>query len=236
MNTAQHLLFDLDALLDTRLGCLIQHDPKAAADVDMMGYRQRLDDDLSAYCPGVSAETYRQWYTDRTAQTLPHSLGTGMMIRLKAMTYEIAGDVSALPFLETMTVTVNTYPYDLTESETSGLKMAIQEIVADRFKVHMKYLPPEALTPHVLDTHYHYYALYDLDTWLTHHHEALQTQPMPSFPINAPKLCFGQTPDEADIEKMGLSTQEETFTHMEFILSAHVMLGYLDVAEYCQLL
>ena len=76
MDAKQYLLIDLDALLDTRLGCLIRHRPQAAADVDMGAYRGRLHDRLWEFCDDVSEAQWRQWWAERDVGVLKSSLAT----------------------------------------------------------------------------------------------------------------------------------------------------------------
>lgn len=236
MIDVQHLLVDLDALLDTRLGCLIQHRPEAAAEMDVTAYRARLTDELWTLCEGVTEEEYKQWWAERDIETLQHSFATSIMMRLKAMTYNLIAVQAKQQFMTDLKVTVNTYPYRLDEDVKEAYRQAVVDVVAKGFRVEVVYLTPETLTPTHLAGTYHYYAIYDLDKWLTVHHEALAEHPMPSFSMNAPSLFFNRLPDETDIKDLGLDNPVEAFAKWELYMSAHVMLGFLPVVEYSQML
>jgi hypothetical protein len=234
--TRQHLLFDLDALLDTRLGCLIHHRTKESADIDMDAYRGRLADNLWTLCDNVTEEDYRSWWAQRDVAVLKCSLASSMMVRLKAMTYNLMAVRAKQGFMTDLKVVINAYPYKLDAETRQAYKESIKELVAKDFEVDVVYLPPEVLTPQVLFSSYDYYALYELDRWLTVNHVALTDHPIPAFPINAPSLYCNQIPTQADIEELGLSHREEAFAQWEVYMSAHLMLGFLPISEYTQLL
>ena len=236
MITRQHLLIDLDALLDTRLGCLIHHRAKDAAAMDMDAYRGRLTDNLWELCDNVTPEDYRDWWASRDIEVLKCSLASSMMVRLKAMTYNLMAVRSKQGFMTDLKVVVNTYPYKLEDEVRQAYKESVKDVISKDFIVEMVYLSPEALTPETLMVSYHYYALYDLDRWLTANHTALEEHPIPSFPINAPSLYCNRWPTDADIKELGLSHREEAFAQWELYMSAHLMLGFLPISEYTQLL
>lgn len=236
METRQYLLIDLDALLDTRLGCLIQHRVAEAAEIDMAAYRGRFNDDLWTLCRNVTEDDYRQWWADRDETTLQCSFATPMMMRLKAMTYELVAKKASHAYLKEIKVFVNIYPYRLSDQIKAEYQSAIKEVVHRGVGVEMVSLPPEQLSPQSLMSHYNYYALYDFDRWLTCQHEVLGENPIPAFPMNAPALFANALPDQTDIEKLGLFQTEEAFAQWEFYFGAHLSLGFLPAVEYSQLL
>lgn len=236
MNTSQYLLIDLDALLDTRLGCLIQHRPAQAAQMDMVAYRGRFTDNLWTLCDEVTEEQYKSWWANRSVETLQCSTATPMMVRLKAMTYNLMGSKGKLTYMEDLKVYVNTYPYQMDKDVKQAFQDAIKEVVAPDFEVKLVHLHPEVLSPQTLDLHYHYYAVYDLDAWLTYNHKRLEEHPIPAFSMNAPGLFFNHLPDDADIENIGLAQKSEAFVQWELVMCAHLMLGFLPVVEYSQML
>lgn len=236
MITKQHLLIDLDALLDTRLGCLIAHRPKEAAEMNMNAYRARLTDELWKYCDNVTEEEYKDWWGNRDVEVLKCSSATSMMVRLKAMTYNLTAVRAEQTFMTDLKVIVNVYPYTLPEEIKQEYKAAIKEVISKDFQVEIVRLPPMSLAPQTLLDTFNYYAIYDLDAWLIANHTLLEDKPIPAFPMNAPSMYCNSAPSEEDIKELGFSQPEEAFAQWELYMSAHLMLGFLPMIEYTQLL
>lgn len=236
MHASQHILVDLDSLLDTRLGCLITRKPVVAAKIDMDKYRGRLTDNLWELWPEVTEEEWRAWWSERDVNVLMNSLATPIMMRLKSATFNLKALQAKETMMTDLKVIINTYPYRLTDRVAFEYREAIKDICASGFVIESVYMPPEELTPSKLMDAFNYCIMYDFDKWLTVNHEALTKKPIPSFPMNVPSLYRNSVPGEADIKELGLSTPEEAFAQWELFMSAHLMLGFLPISEYSQIL
>ena len=236
MNTAQHILIDLDSLLDTRLGCIIAHRPEAAAKINMDEYRGRMTDDLWTLCPEITEEEWGTWWRERDVSALKCALATPIMLRLKATTYNLKAMQAKETMLTDLKVIINTYPYQLTDRIAFEYREAVKDVCAPGFVIESVRLAPEEVTPSLLMSSYHYCIMYDVNTWLTVNHDALVASPMPTFPMNVPALFHNRLPGPTDIKELGLSGAEEAFAQWELYMSAHLMLGFLPLSEYSQML
>lgn len=234
METQQRLLVDLDALVDTRMGCFIQHCGAEAAKIDMAAWRTRSSDNMDGVLPGVSHEDWARWYKRRDVTTLSHSFATAFMYKLKGMAAEAVKLKKAQPFLESCTLTINAHPYQLSDPIKHAFTEAISEVVDGVFTVHFVSLPPDILTPRTLTASWEYYCLYDLDAWMKAQHKNLEKDAIPKFAMNAPAIFRGSVPTEADIKELELSNERELFAQFEFAMSATIMLGYMPVDLFSQ--
>lgn len=236
MTNDQLILFELDALLDTRLGCIIQHMPKEAAEIDMTAWCSRVTNTVADFVPGLEQETWESWYAKRDLQTLKSSLATAFILEFQKKSFELVELNNRFPMVDNVGVFVNVYPYQLDQDTKDALKEVLDSFMAPGIKVGLIYQHPVNLTPTYLSENYHYYGLYNFDEWLGHQHETLLEKPIPAFAVNAPKLFSKAMPTDADIEELQLSDHEELFSGLELLLSPKLMVGFLEMRAFSQLL
>lgn len=190
------VLIDLDVLLDTRVGCIMQHNLELGSQlVNNPAYYDRNDDHFERIVPGIDLAQYQEWYKNRSTETLKFSKPTNAVFNLTSL---IGGMLVDLHSPSTLTreagIIVNLHPYDLTLDE----KHLIHQALVSYFGVEIRIRFIERFKSQIsfawLDhNHIHTYVLYDLYEWSQHqlgHINNINDYPkFPHINIIAPQLA-----------------------------------------------
>lgn len=198
---------ELDAILDTRMGTLLQIDPDCVQRVIENGYFTR-DRDLFFE---IDSKQFQERYKTRDKKTLQASVMTPMLSYIKDFckhTYE--GNIKT-PYLKQPIVRVNTYPYQLSDKEKALLLNAIKFRLGNIPPVEFVHLTYEQITPSYLKQDTSIIALYDPFEWLEVHskNERLRKETCPLVMMIGPLMFRNLEIRDKDIR--------EFQTHMEFL-------------------
>lgn len=114
------ILFELDALLDTRLPVLAKLSGQAAQEAIVNYYMERISDDPAGFCNGITKTEFDAAYKERDLSILKQSRPTMLMHMLSTIFQEInvqkvTGDPNTVN--QQIEIAINTWPYRLNQSE-----------------------------------------------------------------------------------------------------------------------
>ena len=228
----QHLLVDLDTLLDTRMGTLVKIDLDNLVKIDKKKYLTRRSDNFDELV-NVDIDEYKELYKNRDVETLKCSGMTTYMLAVNKMLGEIAKEKIDNPAIESIELHVNYYPYKLSESMIKEFTDVISFYTNRLTKVKLVNLHPMLITPSLLKNEYSLYATYDFDVWLGLQGKNLENHPIPTVTVNVPSLFVNEVPDKEAIEQIGVNKDTDLFGSFEYLLAPYVSLTYSDIKYFC---
>lgn len=156
------ILVSLDALFDTRLATLYKLDPQAAEKILTEGnYYRRLHDVF----PGVSKPEYEAAYLSRDVKTLRRTVITRTIEHINFFIARTIAAAAGTPFIRKPSVVINTYPYQLTETEVDMIILGVVAATRKEADVSVVRLSHEELTPRFIKANYVTVILYDYWNW-----------------------------------------------------------------------
>ena len=153
---------ELDALLDTRMGTLLRMNEHKFTKLLATGYHERIKDEFE----GFDMAEYWRLYEARDVQTLKRSQFTGVINALYGFVEKTLQKTLRTPFHSEPKIQINTYPYQLSESEISLMARAIAYHTHQHADVEMVYRTPEQLNPVYVREHYSTMFMYDGPAWI----------------------------------------------------------------------
>lgn len=227
----QVILVELDSLLDTRMGTLLQLDPTYAQELLVSNaYFTRVSDEFSS--PRFSQEEFKARYRWRNEDTLKQSLRTPVLIRLHEMILELEAMAINTPFVERVAVEINSYPYKLDPAVIDAFISSIACFVGPTAELSMVSYKPEDLSPQSIKAQgWTGLIFYDFDHWFTLHAEKLAQCDIHDVVFIVPALCVKAPPaDQLTVDgKPGPSI----FAVGEASLSEFLTLVYRDPRDFC---
>lgn len=228
----QHILCELDALVDTRLPSLALVNPEAAAKMVNDYYWQRLSDDFAKYTGGmVTNEAYLESYANRNVDTLRGALATNMCLSLTGMFARLCDQRINTPLVHDVKLTINFYPYLLDREEIEMYLTSLAVFTNNEVKLSDVWLAPEAITPNLLDADYSAYILYDYDHWMGLHEQSFHSKVIPRVTVFAPaRSAIGDFTEE-DITLPGIGVVSP-FEMLEFTNKLYMNLQLLNISQF----
>lgn len=225
----------LDVLLDTRLGTVLKIAGVDVSDRVLKGnYYFREDDDF----PGVNLAAYKAAYKARDVETLALSTLTNVVEVLRDILVTLMKQAVVRPFHEGVCLTINTYPYQLTEEETREVlkMMAIKFQALTNLDVPIRFdavhLSEAELTPEYCTAHFSAMFMYDYEQWLAAQQHAIIKRPIPEVTLYAPALYFAQTPSEETLAELKTQYNWSPFETMERSVRGGILLQLLPPAVF----
>lgn len=227
----QVILVELDSLLDTRMGTLLQLDLDYAKEqLATQAYFTRLSDEFSS--PQFSQEEFKARYRWRNQETLRLSMRTPVLSRLHEMVLELEVMAINTPFVERVAIEVNCYPYKLDPAVIDAFLQSIACFVGPTAELSMVSYKPEDLTPQAIKAQgWSGLIFYEFDHWFTLHAEKLSQCDIHDVVFIVPALYVKVPPaDQLTVDgKPGPSM----FAVGEASLSEFLTLVYRDPRDFC---
>lgn len=222
MKKTQRVLFQLDALLDTRVGTAYR---LGATEIDWQGYLERTHSKVWEFF-GLEQEVFEEAYRRRNIETLEISRATELFKQIPyVLRNKLVAAVSA-PLYERPEIVINYWPYNLSPEAAAHIKQAVFDSLPDdnRMRVSMVYRSIEKITAKYLKDNFCDYVLYDLTEWLEYNNKGFEETPIPEVSI-----VYPSTLNHEDISKFTpLSDHDDPFANIRLLLSPVVELR--DVA------
>lgn len=229
----QHILVELDTLIDTRLPALARCNPEAAALMMKPAYWQRLSDDFEKYTAGmVKNKDFKESYAKRDVEYLRGGLATNACLLLTKLFNELADQAVNSPLTGDLVLTVNFYPYELSHEEIEAYLTNISVFVNNRAQMRHVWMRPEEITPAFLDADYSAYILYDYNYWLGVQEKNFEKTSIPKVTAFAPAMSFVRDFTEEDITVQGVGPVNP-FELVEFSSKLFIDLHLLEVKYFC---
>lgn len=160
------LYTDLDSLFDTRAATLLRIGGTALVEQAIAGgYFTRIADEFE----GVDTEAFKAAYAKRDVYTLKEALLTSVIGLVSLFAGQTLTAVVNSPFRRQPEVAVNTYPYQLSDTEEIAIIAGLRAATSNNIDIRLIHLPPEALTPQMVKEKFAQVVMYDYVNWLETH-------------------------------------------------------------------
>lgn len=224
-----HLIsVDLDFLLDTRLATLHRIDPEAArkafANPAYFNRASDIFDDIA----GVDRVTFDEAYAKRDVETLYYSRICESILSLASIVFGLERERLQTPFIESVSVELNLYPYVLTPDQAEQFELAVAARLPLDVKVSSAFIPPEEMTPVKIKANYSGLLMYGFAGWFKLHGQRLEETKLTTVTVVAPKLHVN------DKEHFKPGAMGEEFAHVdpyeaiEGFMSPYIGLNWVD--------
>lgn len=190
---------ELDCLLDTRLGILRQYYPNQVHEIVMDDYHNRNCDIFK----GVDQQQFIELYKKRDIGILDKSTVTPCFALVNKVLYTMLKDLPDDPEFESVSLTVNTFPYYLDEDGLDKILAAVRKWVDFKVDVHFIYTTPRALTPSEVKAKYIALIMYDFNTWTEMHHASFGiAAEINEVTVLSPRIYPARPPTDDEIEEL----------------------------------
>lgn len=243
--TGYHILLDLDAVLDTRLGTIALFDEDTALSLSKdPRYVNRFYDEFSDIIthPEWSDADFKETYEKRNDLTLAVSRPTPMLYTLNPFLLGLVADCTHNPDKSQVEVCINMYPYLLDEEAKLDIIAAIRIHVPEPVTVTATYMPPDTINASYIRKNLTHWVTYDIDAWVGYHFSSDLTEDKlaalrtPRFTIIGPKRFKGKK------EFLEFTTYIKTvtsknaikdpFVEQAFLMIDHVALDFRSMCEF----
>lgn len=217
------IYIDLDSILDTRLGTISKLYPERA--IELLGdaaYYMREENVFE----GVDKALFDTAYAKRDKETLSSSTPTAFLLELRKIVFDVL-EKSVHPLHGDVDVTINVYPYKLTEDEKKDIEACVLYYTGECVPVRTIDLMPSLLTPVYFKGEFSVAIMYDFGTWLESQAEAFRTIQIPDVSLLVPKFWLKGKPTPEEFEEETVS-EEEPFIALEMLAVGCVGLELCD--------
>lgn len=223
---SRRILVDLEAILDTREGIVLDKYPHLHRKLDESAYRERVSEVIFSM---IGIEDWDERWKNRDVSSLMQSKPTYLMYELMHVFLgeEIAHNAGSPN--DKPTLTINTHPYKLTTEVKNELSSQLSEFYGG-IKIEMGYWNFEVLSPTTLKGGWDAWYMYDWYGWLEVNAHKLENR-IPTFVIYRPALLTG---DMTTVTSKQL--QEDAvnpFSESKKFLAEYVTTEILDAKTFC---
>lgn len=216
----------LDALLDTRYATIKKIAGDVGEQIVSKWYHTRVVDRFGRTDTPLTDEAYRAAYNARDEDTLKLSTMTFVPQYLINLVSKYTANLGKPLMAGMFDVSINIWPYDLSEERTSELKSIMRTYTADVANVDVVSIPDDKLTLEFIASQYNICFMYNFDEWLTLHMEEFKKKPIPQVSFLTPKLHL-PTASDSDIIK---SVKDDTsFEGASVLLRGLLAVYFMDV-------
>lgn len=222
------MLVELDSILDTRLGVLLDIDPEKVPTILAKDYHDRLWDVF----PEVDLLTFQRRYQSRDTKILKNSWATPMIDLMADFVYKTLQQTLRTPFHKQPMLEINTYPFKVSDEEASVIISAVAAKTDDQCDIKIVYYHPEDLNPVFLKNTYEVVMMYDFQEWLETHSKNgnWKKYSCPGVTVMAPLMV--KNTDSFDPKKKieHILSDYETLTKT---MAPYVDIQFLPMAAFC---
>lgn len=216
----------LDTLLDTRIATLDQLDPVSAKLIGEARYHTRTIDVFDRNGSAIKQTAYEEAYNNRQYETLAHATMTWLPRYLLTLVSKLTMK-QGMPLLsEQINISVDMYPYNLSESVQESLMAAMETYTNGAAKIDLVYYLPEDLSVSMIKHSYDICFMYDFDGWLGLHKEEFARTQIPEVRFVVPRLYLKDSPAPL---RDKLSKEEYVWEQMSLLLMGLVGVVFMDV-------
>lgn len=195
MSESLNILIELDALLDTRLTTL--HGISESC-IDNNFYKRYVDRPNDYFPCLKNKEEFFEKYKNRDKNVLKNSFRTQLHEYLRDIIHEASFNKNLGVMDQTVSITINTYPYDLSDQEKVFLAHVINRLIRHAGDVRFCTMTLEELTPSFLRENFNLIFYYDFLDWLDIHSSNgnLNKKACPNVVVHIPLLLRNDVTDQ----------------------------------------
>lgn len=200
-NDADHILIELDTLLDTVIGTLGKMDPAIAAKVLASGkYSKRTTNKFD----GVDDAAFKAAWESRDIDTLKNSVLTNMSYFLQRLIKDSLISSISQAKMELLRFTINVYPYEFDDPELVEMLIGcIRFYTYSTAEIRVISISPELMTPQYCGSNYQIMVMRDWISWLNIHKAFFEKQGLPKLTVVAPQLFADTAPTHDELINLG---------------------------------
>ena len=231
----------LDALFDLRQGTLTLIDPDYAIAVTSVPEYFTRDIDLFATnIPAkgsdkpmgpLAREIYEKVFEAKKDEILKNSLMTKMLSFITPLYQQFSKQAILTPFLSSVEIDVNTYPFNLSDDEISTLLACLAEHLGNACTITIINIPIKDLTVGYVKENYLALIMYEYTTWFNEHDKYIRKGLLKEVGLYIPKLFTVRrlTVAEEDEFKKKKTTSFEFTSKM---MAPFIVMQFLPTALY----
>lgn len=232
-NNAFNLMFDMDAMVDTRMGtllCIREDIPKI---LPLQAYRKRTMDDWATLTGGnITQEAFAERYARRDLDVLKRSVVSGMVPVLINYIDTLKERFFRGVDISSISVDINTWPYVIPGPLAETFQNCLRTLLPVYVSVNICHLDIKTLTPSFLKNHYNGWITYDLAPWLEIHQEELLGVPINGLAVITPKL-FKKEPGEFEGGEGDVFNGMDKHGLLEMIMEDFIHIEHIPVSDFC---
>lgn len=226
-NKAASIYVSLDTLLDIRLATLAALNEDAAKHALANGYHKRTSDNFE----NVDMAAYKEMYEKRDVTILQKAMVTNAIRLLTHITSELIEQAIVRPYHDAVEISVNTFPYKLSNEDNRELARVISVWIKHDVTVVVDYMPLESLTPEHCKRSYGLMMMYDYEYWLNMHSPKFDECVMTDIVLLAPAIYFGKVPTPEQLAEMTVGALTP-MRSVELLAAAIIELKLLDIGTF----
>lgn len=222
------MLVEIDSILDTRLGVLMDIVPDQVPSILADSYHDRLWDVF----PGVDLLTFQRRYNERDVSILKNSWSTPMADLMTDFVMKTLKQTLRTPFHKQPKIDINSYPYVLNDTDAEIIIAAVAAKTNQQCDVSMVSYSPSDLNPVFLKNHYEVVMMYDFQEWLEAHAVSgiWKKYTCPNVSVMAPLMV--KNPDSYD-KNMKIQNIFSDYETLSKTMAPYVDMQFLPLEAYC---
>lgn len=228
-DTKQGVYIDLDALLDTRLGTIIDNfGQDKAISILSNGYFTRKSNTFE----GITLTEFENLYALRTKKVLLNSMVTKVMRLLVDLVATMNKQAITSPLHSGPKVYINIYPYKLNELEVNTILKCVVLSCNKACDVVMINTAPENLTPQYCKNTFAVMFKYDYSEWFEKQAANFDKARCPGLTCFVPAMYFVREPTKEELEKF-VKEDMHPLSAIEMASSVFIDLKLYETEYFC---
>lgn len=228
------ILINLDCLLDTRQGTLLTISPEVAYEITSKeDYHARESDEFVSEQYGtLSTELFEQVKEKFKHEIIFKSLKTKMYLFLQELIDGYVKLALTTPHVSTITLEVNLYPYQFTDTQVEYLMKALIAHLGNAAAISIVNFDIKQMPLKAIAEKYESVIMYNPVEWLNQRHNELKVGTMKDLTLYIPRMNTVRA--LTDKERKSISKNvSDVYKFTEMIFAGFVRLNYVPVEYYC---
>ena len=226
------ILISIDCILDTRLGVIMDIDPRQVDKVLVnkeFNYHERLSDEF----PGIDKNEFETKYLARDVTILAQSKATNLFNFLIETDKVLQVELKTKPDIDDLQYVINVYPYLLTPKEIEDIVFCFRfNMKNQHLKVSVIWMPLEKLTVDYCNTDITAMFMYDYDEWMNIHVDSLSKMSLHDVTLFAPMIYKDKKPTEEEIAEFKEAGTADPFMILSTAVRELIELFFLPINEF----
>lgn len=230
----KHILVMLDCILDTRQGTLLKINPDVAFDITSKEeYHARESDEFTSEKYGkLSTVLFENIKEKFKHEIIFSSMKTKMYLFLQELITGYANLSLSTPHVSTITVEINLFPYQFTDTQVEYLMKAMIAHLGNTAAISIVNFDIQSMLLKEVASKYDCIIMYNPTNWLNSKHNELKTGVLKETTLYLPKMNTVRA--LSDKERRDFTKNvSDIYKFTEMIFTGFVRIKYIPVESYC---